>query len=118
MPWIKDVCIDTVCGGALGILKGAFGLSFLTADETEEIMSLKKLALSVMEKSPKIVGEPILCEAIRQGQKSALETFTKQATPEAVSAGVVIAAELVCKKAFKDRFADVLMGACLNLVGC
>jgi hypothetical protein len=81
-------------------------------------MSLKQLALSVMAKSPEMVGEPILCEAIRQGQKSALETFAKKATPEAVSAGVVVAAELVCKKAFTQRFADVLMGACLNLVGC
>jgi hypothetical protein len=118
MPWLKDVCVDTLCGASLGIVKGVFGISLFTAAEAEEILSLKQLALSVMQKSPEIVGEPIMCEAIRQGQKSALETFAKQATPEAVSAGVVVAAELLCKKAFTQRFADVLMGACLNLVGC
>lgn len=32
--------------------------------------------------------------------------------------GVVTAAELVCNKAFKQRFAEVLMGACMNLAGC
>ena len=31
---------------------------------------------------------------------------------------VVTAAELVCTKSLKQRFADVLMGACMNLVGC
>ena len=40
------------------------------------------------------------------------------APPEALTAGVVTAAELVCGKAFKQRFGEVLMGACLNLVGC
>lgn len=72
MPWIKEVCADVVCGGALGVAKGVFGVSLFTASETEEIVSLKKLTVSVMEKSPKIVTEPIMCEAIRQGQQSAL----------------------------------------------
>lgn len=118
MPWIRDVCEDVVCGGALGVVKGIFGVSFFTASETEEIVSLKKLTLSVMEKSPELVTEPVVCEAIRQGQKSALETFAKTAPPEAVAAGVVTAAELVCSKALKTRFTEVLMGACMNLVGC
>lgn len=118
MPWIKEVCEDVVCGGTLGVVKGIFGVSFFTASETEEIISLKKLALSVMEKSPEIVTEPVVCEAIRQGQKSALETFARKAPPEAVAAGVVTTAELVCSKALKTRFTEVLMGACMNLVGC
>ena len=71
-----------------------------------------------MEKSPEIVTEPIVCEGIRKGQKSALDTFAKNASPEAVAAGVVTAAELVCTKSFKERFGNVLMGACMNLVGC
>ena len=118
MPWIKDVCEDIICGGSLGVVKGVFGISLFTAAETEEINSLKKLAFSVMEKSPEIVTEPLVCEAIQKGQKSGLETFAKNASPEAVAAGVVTAAELVCTKSFKDRFRDVLMGACMNLVGC
>lgn len=117
MPWIKEVCADVVCGGALGVAKGVFGVSLFTASETEEIVSLKKLTLSVMEKSPKIVTEPVMCEAIRQGQQSALETFAKNAPPEAVAAGVVTEAELVCGKALKTRFTEVLRGA-MNLVGC
>jgi hypothetical protein len=118
MPWIKDVCEDVLCGATLGLVKGIFGVSLFTASETEEIVSLKKLALSVVEKSPQMVTEPILCDAIKAGQKSALETFAKNAPPEAVAAGVVTAAELVCGKAFKQRFGEVLMGACLNLAGC
>jgi len=118
MPWLKDVCEDAICGSSLGIVKGVFGISLFTQAETEEINNLKTLALSVMEKSPEIVTEPIVCEAIRKGQKSALDTFAKNASPEAVAAGVVTAAELVCAKSFKQRFTDVLMGACMNLVGC
>jgi hypothetical protein len=118
MPWIKEVCEDLVCGTALGMVKGIFGISLFTEAETEEIISLKKLALSVMAKSPEIVTEPIVCEAIRNGQKSALDTFAKNAPPESVAAGVITAAELVCTKAFKQRFTSVLMGACMNLVGC
>jgi hypothetical protein len=72
----------------LGIVKGVFGLSIFTESETEEINSLKKLALSVMEKAHEIVTEPIICEGIRNGQKSALETFTKRLSPGAVAAAV------------------------------
>jgi len=118
MPWIKDVCEDVLCGGGLGVIKGIFGISLFSQSETEEIHNLKKLALSVMEKSPEIVTEPVVCEAIRQGQKSGLEAFAKKASPEVVASGAVAAAELVCNKAFKERFAEVLMGACLNLTGC
>lgn len=118
MPWIKDVCEDAICGTSLGVVKGVFGISLFTPAETEEINSLKNLALSVMEKSPEIVTQPLVCEAIRKGQQSGLETFAKNASPEAVAAGVVTAAKLVCTKSFKKRFTEVLMGACMNLVGC
>jgi hypothetical protein len=118
MPWIKEVCVDAVCGASLGIVKGVFGISLFTDTETEEINNLKNLALSVMQKSPQIVTEPSICEAIQKGQKSALDTFSKNAPPEAVAAGLVTAAELVCTKSFKQRFTDALMGSCLNLVGC
>jgi hypothetical protein len=69
-------------------VKCLFGLSLFTQSEIEEIISLKKLAFSVMEKAPEIATEPIVCEGIRNGQKSALETFTKRLSPEAVAAGV------------------------------
>ena len=118
MPWFKELCEDVVCGSAVGVVKGIFGVSFFTTSEAEEIYNLKKLTLSVLEKSPEIVTEPVVCEAIRQGQKSALETFARKAPPEAVAAGVVTTAELVCSKALKTRFTEVLMGACMNLVGC
>ena len=118
MPWIKDVCVDALCGTGLGIAKGILGISFYTSDEVEEINSLKKLAVSVVEKSPPTSADPIICEAIRKGQKYGLETFAKNASPEAIAAGAVTAAELVCTKSFKQRFADVLTGACLNIVGC
>ena len=118
MPWFKELCEDVVCGSAVGVVKGIFGVSFFTTSEAEEIYNLKKLTLSVIEESPEIVTEPVVCEAIRQGQKSALETFARKAPPEAVAAGVVTTAELVCSKALKTRFTEVLMGACMNLVGC
>jgi hypothetical protein len=118
MPWFKDVCTDVICGGSLGVVKGVFGLSLFTESETEEIMSLKKLALSVIKKVPEIVTEPVVCEGIRNGQKSALESFTNGLSPEAIAAGVGTAAELVCTKSFKERFTTVLTSACMNLVGC
>lgn len=121
MPWIgelKESCVDSVCGGSLGLVKGIFGVSFFSCKEVEEIHSLKKLALSVIEKSPKLATDPAVCEGVKQGQKAALDSFIKNAPPEAVAAGVVTAAELVCTKSFKARFGDVLRGACLNLIGC
>ena len=118
MPWIRDVCTDAVCGACLGVVKGAFGTSVFTSDEVTEISNLKALALSVMEKAPTTVTDPLICESIRKGQQYGLENFAKTASPEAIAAGVVTAAELICAKSFKQRFADVLTGACLNIVGC
>ena len=118
MPWLKELCMDTICGGTLGLVKGVCGISLFTASETEEILSLKQLALSTMEKAPEFTTNALVCEGIQKGQKAALDQFTSNASPEIVAAGVVTAAELVCGRAFKDRFASVLTGACLNLVGC
>ena len=118
MPWIKETCQEALCGLLVGIGKGAFGVSLFTESETEEINNYKKLALSVLEKAPEIVTDDVICEGIRNTQKSALETFAKNTPTEAVAAGLVTTAELICSKAFKTRFKDVLMGACLNLVGC
>lgn len=74
--------------------------------------------MSVVEKSPELVTEPIICEAIKNAQKSGLESFAKNLPPEAVANTIVTAAELVCAKSFKQRFGEVLMVACLNIVGC
>ena len=71
-----------------------------------------------MEKAPKTATEPIVCEGIRNGQKSTLDALTKGLSPEAVAAGVGTAAQLVCTKSFNERFKGILMGACTNLVGC
>jgi hypothetical protein len=118
MAWMKDVCVDAICGSCLGVIKGVFGISVFTTEEVEEISSLKNLALSIMKKSPTTITDPIVCDAIRKSQRHGLEIFAKNASPEAIAAGVVTAAELVCTKSFKQRFADVLTGACLNIVGC
>lgn len=66
-----------------------FGVSLFTTAEAEEIHHLKSLALSVLEKSPEIIGKPVICEAIRNGQKAGLDAFAKQASQEMVAAGVV-----------------------------
>jgi len=118
MPWIKEFCEDAVCGSCLGLVKGVFGISLFTSSETEEINSLKTLALSTIEKAPEFTTDALVCEGIKKGQKAALDQFTSKASPEMVAAGVVTAAELVCTKSFKSRFAEVLTGACLNLAGC
>jgi hypothetical protein len=118
MAWLENVCTDAICGSALGIINGVFGLSLFTSQEVEEINSLKKLALSVMEKTPEFSTEPVICEAIKNGQQTGLETFMKNAPPEVASTAVVTVIDIVCRKAFKERFKDVLMGACLNLIGC
>lgn len=118
MAWIREVTEDLVCGAFVGIFKGLCGYSLYTAAESEEIDNLKKLALSIIDKAPPFETDPNVCEAIIKGQKSALDKFCQNASPEMVSAGVVTASKLVCGKAFKQRFGEVLMGACANLVGC
>ncbi len=77
-----------------------------------------------MQKSPEILSDPYpsICEGLKHGsgmaKQAALDKFDSSASPEAISAGAVTAANIVCNKSFKSRFVDVLSGACLNLVGC
>jgi hypothetical protein len=123
MPWFKkicfrEICVDVLCGGGLGLVKGAFGVLIFTESETEKIYSLKQLALSVMTKAPKIATDPVICEGVRNGQKFALEAFTKGLSSEAVAVRVGTAAELVCNKSFLKRFTGVLTGACMNIINC
>lgn len=102
-------------------MDGIWGISLFTGPETQEINSLDKLAASLMEKSNEIIGgttDAAICEGIRNDQMSALETFSRNAPPEAIQVGIVAAAEVICKKSFQNRFREVLLGACINLVGC
>ena len=93
MSWIpqafQEACEDALCGGGLGMVKGILGVSLFTSKEVEEINSLKKLALSVLEKSLEIKTDPIICEGIQAGKIAALDSFAKKASPEVVAAGVV-----------------------------
>ena len=114
LAWIRD----GVCGCVFGVIKGVTGEACFTSSEVEEIAQLKALALSTLEKAPKFSSDAAICEGIREGKQIALDKFAKAATPEMIQAGVVTAAQLVCTKSFKHRFADVLTGACMNLVGC
>jgi hypothetical protein len=118
MPWIKEVCEDAICATGLGIVKGLFGVSVYTSDEVKEAANLQQLVASVLSKSPEFVTDSVICDSIKMGQTTGLESFAKTAPPEIVDAGVVAAATVVCNKAFKERFKAILMGACLNLVGC
>lgn len=105
MAWIKEVCEDAVYGSCLGLMKGIFGISLFTSVSAEEIVSFKKLAIATIEKAPEFTTDALVCEGIKKGQKAALDQFTNKASPEMVAAGVVTAAELVCTKSFKCRFA-------------
>jgi hypothetical protein len=118
MPWINKVCIDAICGTALGFVHGMFGASYFSETETSDIGELKQLALSIMQKSPNINTDPMVCEGIRSGRESALDAFSAGLSPESVAMGVGVAAQLVCRKSFVKRFSNVLTGACLNLTGC
>jgi hypothetical protein len=44
-------------------------VSIFTEKEVEEIASLKRLALSVVEKSPKLTTDPVVCERTRNAQE-------------------------------------------------
>lgn len=121
MSWFNDTflreyCVDAICGTTIGIAKGIFGA--FSEDEIREVMDLEKLAEATIKKSPEFVTDAAICEGIKQGQYAALDEFAKTATPAMEEAGVILAAKLVCNKSFKARFASLLSGACLNLVGC
>ena len=118
---IKENCVDAVAGAVTGICRGVFGIPLFTGPEAEEVSHLKSLALSVMEKAPSLADQatdPIICEAIKKSKEVALEKALKNMPKEAIAVGAVETARVVCGKAFRDRFSEVLMGACLNLVGC
>lgn len=68
MVWAKEAYENVVCGGALNIARGIFEVLFLTISEAEEVLNLKKLAISVMEKYYEIVIESVVYEAIQQGK--------------------------------------------------
>lgn len=65
MSWFKETCEDVICSCGLGMVKGVFGVSFFSPSEVDEIHNYKKLALSVMEKSPDIATDSGICDAIR-----------------------------------------------------
>lgn len=101
---IRKVCMVRGGFGLVGLYDGIFIMSLFRSKKANEISSLKRLALSVIKKSPKLDTDPIICETLKQGYRRALETFAKNVPPEAVTTGVVAAAKLVCGKAVKQRF--------------
>jgi hypothetical protein len=115
MAWIEKICKEAACGMISGVAQQFFDISLFSPDEVVEIGALKDLGLSIMEKSKGIlVTDPSICKGIINRSLPALQTFRDSAPSKLVSAGAAV----VCHKAFKDRFAKVLMGACLNLTGC
>jgi len=115
---IKELCKEATCGICKGLVKEAFNIELFDSTDAEEIQNLKQLALSVVQKSPQLHTPSDICNDILRKNPSAIDRFCEDLSPEAVTAGVGIAAQLVCKKSFRAGFAEVLTGACLNLVGC
>lgn len=113
-----EACYEAGCGLCLGFIKGVCGASFYTAQEFEEVESLKKLTESVLRKSREFTTEKSVCGAIKDGSVKALAEFKSNLPPEAVEAGVGAAATLVCKKAFLPRFREILMDACVTITYC
>lgn len=72
MPWIKELCVNAICGGALGIRKGIFGIDLLTNKEVQEIESLRKLTHSVLTKSLEFSTDFRIYDAIKQGSLASL----------------------------------------------
>lgn len=74
----------------------------------------------MIDKSPPLqaVADPRLCRDLANGDQGALAYIVENAPPEAVTSGLVAASQIVCKAAFRDRFKEVLIGACINLAGC
>lgn len=98
-----------------GILKGTLGYDLYSPKEFSDIDILKKLTASLLSKSEPFVNDPALCkEIIETGSVPALKQALKNVPSEAIAAGGAI----VCEYAFRERMQKVLMGACLNLVGC
>lgn len=113
-----EAFLEAGCGLCLGFLKGVCGVSLYTAQEFDEIESLKRLTESVLKKSSEFITEESVCEGIKDGSVKALGKFKSNLPPEAVEAGVGAAATLVCKKAFLPRFREILMDACVTITHC
>ena len=113
-----EACFEAGCGLCLGFVKGVCGVSFYTPQEVEEVESLKKLAESVLRKSPEFITEESVCDGIKDGSVKALIRFKKNLPVEAVDAGVGGAANLICTKAFLPRFRKILMDACIAITHC
>jgi hypothetical protein len=113
-----EACFKACCGLCLGFLKGACGISFYTAQEVEEIESLKKLTESVVRKSSEFITEESVCEGIKEVSLKALSKFTNNLPNEAADVGIGAAATLICKKAFLPRFREILMDACVTITHC
>jgi len=113
-----EACFEAGCGLCLGFLKGVWGVSLYTAQEFEEVESLKRLTESVLKKSSEFITEESVCEGIKDGSVKALAKFKSNLPTETVEAGVGAAATLVCKKAFLPRFREILMDACVTITHC
>lgn len=67
-----EACFEATCGLGLGFVKGVCGVRFYTAQEFEEVQSLKKLTDSVLRKSPEFIPDESICEGIKEGSLIAL----------------------------------------------
>ena len=104
-----EACFEAGCGLCLGFVKGVCGVSFYTAQEFEEVESLKKLTESVLKKSSEFITEGSVCEGIKDGSVKALVKFKSNLPPEAVEASVGATATLVCKKHFYHDFVKKML---------
>jgi len=57
------------------------------------------LAESIIEKSPDLVADSIVCEGIKKGQESSLYSFGQKLLLEYFNAGVNTLPKLMCSKA-------------------
>lgn len=111
-----EACFEAGCGLCMmGFLKGAFGVICFSAQEFEEVESLKKLAELVLKKSPEFITEKSVCESIKNSSLKALSKFRSNLPDEIIEAGVGAAATLLCKKAFLPRFRELLIDACVTI---
>jgi hypothetical protein len=113
MGLIKKVCTEAFYGIASGVTKGVFGITSVSDLEVQNIEQLKKLTLSGLPRSADFSPDPSIGKGILKGSLPVLQTFLDNAPSKLVAAGAAV----ICQKAFRERFKDLLMGACLNLTG-
>lgn len=111
--WVKKACIDGACGLISGVAED-IGVNLYSPSEVENISQIKTLAAGLMSQSPFFSTDKAICEQIKNCNKPALTELLKNVSNESFAKGVAF----VCASACQDRMRDVLMGACLNLVGC